>query len=75
MPVFAPDRSGGGEGFAVVGFGEERQESPSGARLIAPHQFLDSGVPDAVLKKDAEVSAGAGSPVVDRRMKASRRGR
>jgi len=70
-----PDRSGGGEGFPVVGFREEGKESSCGARLIAPHQFLDSGIPDAVLKKDAEVPAGAGPPVVDRRTKASRRGR
>jgi len=70
-----PDRSGGGEGFPVMGFREEGEESPGGACLIAPHQFLDSGVPDAVLKKDAEVPAGAKFPVVDRRTKASGRGR
>lgn len=63
--IFAPDRSGGGEVFPVVGFREEGKESPGGTRLIASHQFLDSGVPDAVLEKDAEVPAGAGPPVVD----------
>ena len=65
-PVFAPDRPGSGEVLAVIGFREEGKEPPGGARLIAPHQFLDSGIPDAVLEKDAELTAGAGPPVVNR---------
>jgi len=67
MCMFAlPDRSGGGEVLPAVGFREKGKESPCGARLIAPHQFLDSSAPDAVLEKDTEVPAGAGPPVVDR---------
>lgn len=58
--------SGGGEVFLVVGFREEGEESPSRARLVAPHQIFDSGLPDAALEEDAEVPAGARPPVVDR---------
>jgi hypothetical protein len=57
---------GGGKVLLVVRFREDGQQSPGRARLVASHQFLYAGMPDAAIEDEAEVPAGARSPVIDR---------